>query len=211
MGQIPDLQDARRRLGLALDPINHDRWVLGYLRGGWLQPIAASEVSRKFLHSRPLMPVARRALFEKKPAVVNSVIEKPNPSDGYDWEQDWPALLYAPIGELGHRPVGLLIVGCRRDHWYTEEDVAYVHTLGAALAPMVSALSVPLSRFNDSEGVVAQLLSHGLSAPEIAHVIKTDERHARELVASVNRKLQSVSADELQFPIIPMKRRAFRL
>src|SRR5713226_1985933 len=88
MGQLPDLQEARRRLGLALEALPHDRWVLGYLRGGLLQPIAASEIVPRFLQSRSLSPLSRRALFEKRPVVVNSVIENPNPSNGYDWELD---------------------------------------------------------------------------------------------------------------------------
>src|SRR5579864_7453882 len=99
MGQLPDLQEARRRLGLALDALDNDRWVLGYVRQGWLQPIAASEVSRRSLQRRQLMPLSRRALYERRPLVVNSVIENPNPSDGYDWELDWPALVYGPVGE----------------------------------------------------------------------------------------------------------------
>src|SRR3981081_97182 len=105
MGQLPQLQQARRRLGLALDGLCQDRWVLGYLRAGWLQPIAASEVSRRFLQGRPLMPMARGALFEKRPMVLNSLIENPNPSMGYDWELDWPALLYAPDREAGLPPM----------------------------------------------------------------------------------------------------------
>src|SRR4029077_13487482 len=176
MGQLPDLQEARRRLGLALKPVIHDRWVLGYLRGGWLQPIAASEVSRRFLQSRPLMPLGRKALFEKKPLVLNAVYEKPDPSDGYDWELDWPALLYTPIGELGERPIGLLTIGCRRDHWYTDADVHYAGSLGVTLAPMVAALRRPLGRLNETEHEVAQLLSYGLSEPEIARAIKVSER-----------------------------------
>jgi DNA-binding CsgD family transcriptional regulator len=211
MGQLPDLQEARRRLGLALSPLCHDRWVLGYMRGGWLQPIAASEVSRKFLQGRALMPWARRALYEKMPAVINSVFEKPDPSNGYDWELDWPAILYAPIGEVGHRPIGLLTIGCRRDHWYTEEDVAYAHTLGITLAPLVSALRRPLGRLNESEGEVAQLISYGLSTQEIARAIKSDDRQARHLVDNVTKKLQSINRDDLEFPIVQMKRRAFRL
>src|SRR4030081_164181 len=159
MGQLPQFQQARRRMGLALDSLCHDRWVLGYLRAGWIQPIAASEVSRRFLQGRPLMPLARRALFEKRPMVINSVIEKPNPSSGYDWELDWPAILYAPVGEPNVRPIGLLTLGCRRDHWYTDEDVAYAETLGAPLAPLVTALRRPLGRLNESEGEVAQLRS----------------------------------------------------
>jgi hypothetical protein len=81
------------------------------------------------------MPLSRRALFEMRPMVINSVIEKPNPSNGYDWELDWPAILYAPVGEPGERPIGLLTLGCRRDHWYTDEDVAYAESLGVTLTP----------------------------------------------------------------------------
>lgn len=193
MGQIPDLQDARRRLGLALSAITHDRWVLGYLRGGCVQPIAASEVSRRFLQSRPLLPMSRRALFEQRPIVINSVVEPAEPSTGYDWELDWPALLYAPVGERGQRPIGLLTIGCRHDHWYTDADIAYANTLGVTLAPLVGSLRRPLSRLNETEGEVAQLLSYGLSAQEIARAIRSDEKRALKLVANVHRKLPAKS------------------
>src|SRR6185312_7934791 len=103
MGQLPDLQQARRRLGLALSVIAHDRWVLGFLRGGCLQPIAASEISRRFLQTQPLMPLSRRALYERKPMVVNSVVQNDEATNESDWELDWPAILYAPVGELGQR------------------------------------------------------------------------------------------------------------
>jgi len=200
-------------MGLALDSLCHDRWVLGYLRGGWLQPIAASEVSRRFLQGRPLMPLARRALYEKRPMVINSVIENPNPSLGYDWELDWPALLYAPVGEVGQRPIGLLILGCRHDHWYSEEDVAYATSLGATLSPLVAALRGPLGRLNESEGEVAQLLSYGLSTQEIARAIQVDDGKTRAMVETVTRKLQAIEADELAQPLADMRprRRSFRL
>jgi len=213
MGQLPQLQQARRRLGLALDGLCHDRWVLGYLRSGWLQPIAASEVSRRFLQGRPLMPLARRALFEQRPTIMNALVENPRASMGYDWEMDWPALLYAPVGDTGQRPIGLLIVGCRRDHWYSEDDVTYAINLGATLAPLVAALRGPLGRLNESEGEVAQLLSYGLSPQEIARAIRVDDQSSRELVESVTRKLQRVDADELALPLEEMRsrRRSFRL
>jgi len=210
MGQLPDLQDARRRLGLALSSVCHDRWVLGYLRNGALEPIAASEVSRRFMQTRPLMPQSRRALYEKRPLVINSIFEKPEMSE-YDWELDWPAILYAPVGDMGHQPIGLLVVGCRRDHWYTEEDVAYTHTLGYSLAPLVAALRKPLSKLNETEAEVVQLLSYGLSTQEIARAIRTDDRHARSLVDGVTRKLRSVSAEDLMFPVVQIQRREFRL
>ena len=210
MGQLPEFQQARVRLGLALDAICHDRWVLGYLRSGWLQPIAASEVSRRSLQGRPLMPLARRALYEKRPMVVNTVNEN-SPSNGYDWELDWPAILYAPVGELGMRPIGLLAVGCRRDHWYTEEDIAYAHGLGLSLAPLVAALRGPLGRLNETEIEVAQLLSFGLSSEEIAHAVQLNDRRVRSLVSTVTRKLQSVGASKLDFVVVASKRRALRL
>src|SRR5256885_16874658 len=210
MGQLPDLEEARRRLGLALSPVCHDRWVLGYLRNGSLQPIAASEVSRRFMQKRPLMPLSRRALYEKRPLVINSVFEKPQPNE-YDWELDWPAILYAPVGTMGHQPIGLLVIGCRSDHWYTEEDVAYAHALGYSLASLVTALKRPLSRLKEDEGEVLQLLSYGLSSSEIARAIRTDDRQARALVDQVIKKMQSVTADDLSFPILQMKRRAFRI
>ena len=213
MGQLPDLQEARRQLGLALSVLCHDRWILGYLQGGRLQPIAASEISRRFLQSRPLMPLSRRALFEKRPVVLNSVIENPNPSEGYDWELDWPAILYAPVGELGQRPSGLLTLGCRRDHWYTDEDVDYVAGLGVTLAPMVVALRGPLSRLNEIESEVVQLLSYGLSEPEIARAIRFDEHRTRALVDGVTRKLKPVTATELalSIPERPVRRHGIGL
>src|ERR1700730_12860537 len=213
MGQLPDLQEARRRQGLALEVFCHDRWVLGYLRAGWLQPIAASELSRRFMQGRPLMPLSRRALYEKRPVVVNSVIENPNPSNGYDWELDWPAILYAPVGALGARPIGLLILGCRRDHWYSEEDVHYAGSLGVTLAPMVAALRRPLGRLNEIESEVVQLLSYGLSEPEIARAIRFDEHRTRALVDGVTRKLKAVPAAELALSINerPVRRRGIGL
>ncbi|SRR6266851_248942 len=212
MGQLPDLQEARRRLGLALEALCHDRWVLGFLRGGSVQPIAASEITARFLQSRPLVPLSRRALYENRPVVVNSVIENPNPSNAYDWELDWPAVLYAPVGEIGQRPVGLLTVGCRRDHWYTDADVHYAASLGAALAPMVEALRRPLRRLNETENEIAQLLSYGLSEPEIARAIKVPELRARVLADGVVRKLRIVSLEvALSFPEVPARRREVRM
>jgi DNA-binding CsgD family transcriptional regulator len=213
MGQLPQLQQARRRLGLALNGISHDRWVLGYLRAGWNLPIAASEVSRRFLQGRPLMPLARRALYEKRALVMNSLIENPDPTLTYDWELDWPALLYAPVGEPGERPIGLLVLGCRRDHWYTDEDVEYASMLGVTLTPLVAALRGPLGRLNESEGEVAQLLSYGLSTQEIARAIHVDDRKTHSLVESVTRKLSAVVAGELAQPLEEMRprRRTFRL
>ena len=197
MGQLVDLQEARRRLGLALEVLCHDRWVLGYLRGGALQPIAASEVSRRLLRSRPLLPLSRRALYEQRPVVVNSVFPYTSPSSTFDWELDWPAIMYTPVAEVQQRPIGLLVLGCRRDYWYSDEDVQYALSLGIALAPMVASLRGPLGRMSEAETEVAQLLSCGLSAPEIAQAIKSDESRASALVGAVTRKLKQKAPNRI--------------
>jgi DNA-binding CsgD family transcriptional regulator len=180
--------------------------VVGYLRAGCLQPIAASEISRRFLAGQELRPLSRRALYEQKPLTINSVSDADNGSAEYDWELDWPAILYAPIGEPGRRPIGLLIVGCRRDHWYSDEDVAYAQALGRSLAPMVAALRGPLGRLSEGETAVAHLLGHGFSSEEIARAMGTDERRAGALVDRVTKKLQTVSSRDLSFPAMQLKR-----
>ena len=206
MGQLPDLQQARRRLGLALGALTNDRWVVGYLRGGCLRPIAASEISSRFLRGQELQPLSRRALYEQKPIVINTVIEADQGSNEYDWELDWPAIMYAPIGESGQRPIGLLIVGCRRDHWYSDEEIAYAQVLGTSLVPMVAALRGPLGRLKDDETAVAHLLGHGFSSEEIARAMGIDERRARTLVGKVTHKLEAVSDQDLKFPAMQLKR-----
>jgi len=189
MGQLLDLQETRRRLGLALEVLCHDRWVVGFLRGGALQPVAASEISRRLLQAHPLQPLSRRALFEQRPVVVNSVYPYTTPAAGFDWELDWPAIMYAPIGEIGQRPIGLLVLGCRRDYWYSEEDVQYASGLGTALAPIVSSLRGPLGRMNEAEAEVVQLMSCGMSREEIAQAIKAGHVETDVLISSVKRKL----------------------
>lgn len=152
------------------------------------------------------MPLSRRALFERRPIVVNSVVE-PDDSDGdYDWELDWPAILYAPVGDLGRRPLGLVVIGCRRDHWYSEQDVAYAHSLGVSLAPMVGALRGPLSRLNSSEMLASQLLSHGFSCSEVAHAMGIPEVRARMLIDGLTHKLRSITERDLTFPAIQLSR-----
>ena len=206
MGQLPDLQQARRRLGLALGALTNDRWVVGYLRGGCLRPIAASEISRRFLRGQELQPLSRRALFEQRPLVINTMVDADDGAKESDWELDWPALMYAPIGETSRRPVGLLIVGCRRDHWYTDQDVAYAEALGRSLAPMVTALRGPLGRLTEDETAVAHLLGHGFSSEEIGRAMGIHERQARAHIERVTRKLQTVSNQDLAFPAMQLKR-----
>jgi len=197
MGQLVDLQETRRRLGLALEVLSHDRWVVGFLRGGALQPVAASEISRRLLQAHPLQPLSRRALFEQRPVVVNTVFPYTTPAAGFDWELDWPAIMYAPIGETGHRPIGLLVLGCRHDYWYSEEDVQYAIGLGTALAPIISSLRGPLGRMTEAEAVVVQLMSCGMSREEIAQAIKAGQVETDALISSVKRKLSQRAAHRI--------------
>ncbi len=171
-----------------------------------MQPIVSSEISRRFMQRHPLMPLSRKALFERRPMVVNAVVESNISENDYDWELDWPALLYTPVAQIGQRPVGLLILGSRTDHWYSEEDVAYAHTLGVTLAPMVAALRAPLGRLNETELVIGQLLSHGFSHQEIARAMNADERKTRSLTDKVARRLSTVRPDELALPPIQVRR-----
>ncbi len=193
MGQLLELQEARRQLGLALEILCHDRWVLGFLRGGSLQPIAASETSRRLLRARPLLPLSRRALYEQRAVVVNSVLPYMDPTGGFDWELDWPAIIYAPVAAANQRPIGLLVLGCRRDYWYSDEDVLYASSIGIALAPLVANLRGPLGRMTDLEAEVVQLLSCGMSTSEVARAMKTSEPRAQALIDSVIRKLSGKS------------------
>jgi hypothetical protein len=197
MGQLVDLQETRRRLGLALDALSHDRWVVGFLRAGALQPIAASEITRRLMQTRPLQPLSRRALFEQRPVVVNSVFPYTTPAASFDWELDWPAILYAPIAEAGQRPIGLLVLGCRRDYWYSDEDVQYAISLGLSLAPVVSSLRGPVGRMTEAETEVLQLLSCGMSREEISHAIKAGMVETDGLISSVKRKLNPRSANRI--------------
>jgi hypothetical protein len=189
MGQLLQLTETRRQLGLALDVLCNDRWILGFLRGGSMQPIAASEVSRRLLRPRPLLPLARRALFEQRPIAVNSLVPYSDPTDGFDWELDWPAIIYAPVAAEDQRPTGLLVLGCRSEHWYSDDDVLYTARLSATLAPLVASLRGPFGRMTESESEVAQLLATGMSLSEVARAIRADETRTQTLVESVNRKL----------------------
>jgi hypothetical protein len=95
--------------------------------------------------SARLTPLARRALFESRPLAVCSLIEEVPGRAGRDadWELSWPALIYAPVARPGARPAGLLIVGCRRLHWYSDEEVEVVAAAAARLIRCVDRRGDP--------------------------------------------------------------------
>ena len=198
MGQLPDLEEARRRLGLALELVPNDRWVIGGLKDGRLKPIAASDPNARWLlRPRQLTPLARRCLFERRPLTVCTLAEPPNPPGLDNWEKEWPALIYAPIGKAGERPVGLLILGNRHSYWYLQEDIDYASAIALTLEPFVTTLSGPPGRLHERERLAAQMLSRGLSVPEIASGLKVERDQAQRLVDAVLRKLELRSHRQL--------------
>ncbi|HLQ61607.1 MAG TPA: hypothetical protein VK131_07075 [Candidatus Acidoferrales bacterium] len=198
MGQLPDLDEARRRLGLALELIPNDRWVIGGLKDGRLKPIAASDPNARWLlRPRQLTPLARRCLFERRPLTVCSLTEQPTPPGLDSWEQQWPALIYAPVGKPGQRPVGLLILGNRRSYWYIQDDIDYASALALTLEPFVTALSGPLGKLGQREKLAAQMLGQGWSVPEIASGLRVERDQAQRLVEAVLQKLALRSRQQL--------------
>jgi DNA-binding CsgD family transcriptional regulator len=199
MALLLDLDEARQRLVMALELVRHDRFLLGGLRDGRLKVIADSNVPSPLPTRRvmDLSPLARRSLYERTTLAISSLIEDDALSGLDDWEMDWPTLVYAPVGLPQTRPVGLLIVGSRKRHWYDQEDVGYITSLAVTMTACVSAITGPLGRLRPRERQVAQLLGEGLSATEIAEGLKIDHKQAELAIASVLRKLSLRSRKEI--------------
>jgi len=198
MGNLIDLDKTRKHLALALEVVHHDRWVFGGLRDGRLRVIGDSETERE----APVQPIfmelshlSRRCLFERHPIAVSSVID---PIGYDDWERDWPALIYVPIGVPKMRPVGLLIVGCSKEHWYTQDEIDYVAALGVTLTASVSSITGPLGRLSVEERHVAQLIAEGLSDAEVAKALAVKADTAGVLAEAVLRKLSLRSRFDLR-------------
>src|SRR5262249_23585357 len=164
-----DMPALELRLNHAMALLRQDRWLLGAVRDGKLKVLADSspELHRPFRRTRPLTHLARRCLHERRPLTASALggpVADPGPVE--DWELDWPALLYAPVGMPGQRPLGLLVVGARGDHWYRQQEIDYAAALGVALTGLVLATAGPLSRLNRRELQAAHLVAQGLSLAE---------------------------------------------
>lgn len=195
--EVPKLQ---LQLDQAMALVRQDRWLLGALREGKLKVLADSspEPTRPYRRTRSLTALARRCLHERRPLTVASVAAEPAaPDRPPDWEMDWPALLYAPVGMPGQRPAGLLIVGSRADHWYQQAEVDYVAALAVTLTGLVLSLSGPLARLSQRELEAARLIAQGLSVPETSAALELGLEEARRLVGCVLRKLSLRSPAQL--------------
>lgn len=182
--------------------VHQDRWMLGGLRDGRLLVLAdtSPEPERRHRSVRPLSKLARRCLHDGHPLSVTAIREPDRspadlslgPRDGGDepdWEVAWPALLYAPVGLPGRQPVGLLLIGSRTEHWYSQEEIDYMAALGVSLTAAVLAQDGRLSQLGPDEKAAARLLGRGLSVLEMARALEVDEQHVRRLMGSVLKKL----------------------
>jgi DNA-binding CsgD family transcriptional regulator len=204
-----DLPTLELRLDHALALLRQDRWLLAALRDGKLRVLADSspELHRPYRRTRPLTHLARRCLHERRPLTVSALAPAPpemapaqgaaGPPEPLDWEMEWPALLYTPVGLPGQRPVGLLIAGARTAHWYRQREIDYAAALGVTLTGLVLTLSGPLARLTRRELEAARLIAQGLSLPETSTALRLAPAEARDLVDRVLRKLSVRSPGQL--------------
>jgi DNA-binding CsgD family transcriptional regulator len=200
MESVLDLPKPRFQLEHAIALVRQDRWLVGAVRSGKLKVLTDSspEPSRPYRRTRPLTHLARRSLHERRPLTVSAVVEHGEPpGPPADWELDWPALLYAPVGLPGQRPVGLLIVGSRVHHWYSQQEIDYVAALGVTLSGLVLSLSGRLTRLTERELEAARLIAQGLSLSETSAALRVDPEETRTLVGHVLRKLSLRSPGQL--------------
>jgi DNA-binding CsgD family transcriptional regulator len=196
-----DLPNLELHLSHAMALIRQDRWLLGALREGKLKVLADSnpELQRPYRRTRALTHLARRCLDERRPLAVSSLDSEPpgEPGAPLDWEMDWPALLYVPVGLPARRPVGLLVIGTRECHWYQQTDIDYAAAVGVTLTGPVLALGGPLTRLSGRELEAARLIAEGLSLPETSAALRLGIDEARALVDRVLRKLSVRSPGQL--------------
>jgi len=195
-----DMPTLEFRLHHAMSLLRQDRWLLGALRHGKLKVLADSspELHRPYRRTRSLTHLARRCLQERHPLTVSSLdAGRAEAAGQQDWELDWPALLYAPVGMPGRRPLGLLIAGARTSHWYRQQEIDYIAALGVTLTGMVLALNGPLARLDERELEAARLVALGLSLAETAAALDMTADEARRLLDRVLRKLSVRSPSQL--------------
>jgi hypothetical protein len=139
-----DIKQIWSQLRAALELVPHDRWLLAGLRENEMLVITESSRRRRRRGAtRSIPPLARRSLLERRPLSVSAVEETPPPRR-LDWERTWPSILYLPVGFPLEAPVGILIVGSRLLHWYTQEEVEYLSAIAMVLAgPVALALDSP--------------------------------------------------------------------
>jgi DNA-binding CsgD family transcriptional regulator len=194
-----DLQKANSELESALELVRQDHWLLGGLRDGKLRVIAESSqlLLARRTRRRELTPLAR-CLFERRPLALSSLAPDDVIVDDDQWELEWPAILYAPVGSAAARPVGILIVGSRKPHWYDQQEIEYVSSLAAALTLCVSSVVGPLGRLDGFEQQVARLLGEGLSAAEVARALNVDRSRAQGVIDRVLQKLSVKSRHQVR-------------
>ncbi|MGH7902639.1 MAG: hypothetical protein ACREPA_00735 [Candidatus Dormibacteraceae bacterium] len=187
------------RLRAALELVRHDRWMLAGLEDGRLKVIAESELAcPRSRRRRDLPPLGRRCLFERRPVALTTVGDAGADPNATDWDVSWPAILHAPVGRPGGRPVGLLTLACRSDHWYEQEEIGYVVALASSLTFWVSMLCARPVKLDLKELQAALLLSEGVSVAELARGLRIDPGEAQELIGDIMRKLAVRSRSQIE-------------
>src|SRR5438270_299264 len=151
-------------------------------------------------HRQPALAQAGGPPPERRPPTAPSIATAPAPprssqrrsplrrpdhalasAHARDGELDWPALLYAPVGLPRQRPLGLLVIGSRACHWYTQQDIDYAAALGVTLSGLMLSLGGPLTRLSQRELAVARLIAQGLSLTETSAALQVELDAARGL------------------------------
>ena len=199
------LSRIRLELDHAMSLVPNDRWVMGSLREGRLRVLADSspERDRPFgVYDAAVAGLVAGNKGKGGAAAANGdaaigINGAAIHARGCEGHVSSPALVYAPVGVPGRRPVGLLTVGCLADHWYRQDEIDYVAGVAMSFTSAVLSLDGPLARLGSDERAAARLLGQGLSVAELAAALELDGSEARELVSSVLRKLSLRSPREL--------------
>lgn len=128
-------------LNWSLSPIQHDRWLVAALRDRRLRTVAQSQPdpANPYQQLREVQPPAWRCLLSAQAICVTQCSASARPAAASrEWELEWPAVLYAPVGVPGRRGEGLLILANRRPHSYCTDEIRYLSLLAQGLLHWVA-------------------------------------------------------------------------
>ncbi|MDQ6898985.1 MAG: hypothetical protein M3072_05675 [Candidatus Dormibacteraeota bacterium] len=144
-------------LSWSLRPIQHDRWLVAALRDRRLRTVAESQPDpdHPYQQVREVQPPAWRCLLSAQATCVTRCAESAGTAvEPREWELDWPAVLYAPVGLPGRRADGLLIVANLRPHSYCPYEIRQVSFLAQGLLHWVAIAA-------GSQSALSELLAVG--------------------------------------------------
>lgn len=155
-------------LNWSLGPIQHDRWLVAALRDRRLRTVAQSQSDpdNPYQQLREVQPPAWRCLLSNQAICVTQCrVSARAAAASREWELEWPAVLYAPVGVPGRRGEGLLILANLRPHAYCAYEIRYVSLLAQGLLHWVAFAA-------GSQSALSELLPGG--APSRAATLQAD-------------------------------------